>query len=736
MNARHLLLDLYRLGYERLLRPLIFTRSPEAAHRDAMRLLAALDGSKVMCDLMRGGLNRGGAEDAKIIKTDVKDNMTDAIYGVPIESPGVGTPFMASASHPSHPRSPAPLPLRPCGSTHLSPLTLAAGFVKGRGFADEDEALRAVEAGENIIPGWRAMPALVGAVEFGSFTRYPRLGNSGAILWRDPATRSTQNRIGLRNPGARAAARFLARHRADFPWYIRYGINIAVSPGVSDEAQEIAEVYESMSLFLDAGLRPGWFTLNLSCPNTEDDPEGNQTAAHARALCSALLAHPGLSRHEPHPPTPSPYTARGSEEMRSDPIPLWIKIGPDLGAEQYAALMAVGAEVGIGAIIATNTLARAVPQALTPNPLPLCIQRPERGVPLGEGLHTTPLAPLSQVYSPFGRGVGGEGVPIAGVGGGSLHIHALDAVRHLAAARERLGAQVCIVGCGGVLDGESARALLAAGADALQYWSALIYRGPLAAAVIQRELDTIQDEDNREGAKDAKSDSSLRVLRAFAVKLKCSQGRSRMDDSLKVARALLEIGAVGFSLMQPIKFKSGILSPMYVDNRRLPYHPAQWRVVIEAFAALVRDGAFACDVIAGVAVGGVPHSAALGYLTGIPSVFVRKEAKEHGTGSRVEGGAVDGKRVVLIEDMVTTGGSSLAAVAALREEGAIVTDLLAIISYDFREAAAAMFGAGILLNTLTRVPVVLEEARASGRLNEATFQRVQDWYADPYGWSG
>jgi dihydroorotate dehydrogenase len=453
MNARHLFLALYRLGYERLLRPLIFTRSPEAAHRDAMRLLAMLDGSKAECDSLR-----------LLLQPHAFMNM--------IITPPDHSPFKCEM---------------------MPRLTLAAGFVKGRGFADEESALRAVDAGENIIPGWRAMPALVGAVEFGSFTRYPRLGNSGAVLWRDPATRSTQNRIGLRNPGARAAARFLARHSADLPWYIRYGINIAVSPGVSDEAQEIAEVYESMSLFLDAGVRPKWFTLNLSCPNTEDDPEGNQTAAHARALCSALLAHPGLVPIEkPHPPTPSPYTERG-QGVRSEAglIPLWIKIGPDLGAEQYAALMAVCAEIGVGAIIATNTRAEVVPsdgrQGIRPT------TDAKNGVPTESSGVGTPFLASS---------ASGSARVTAGVGGGRLHAHALEAVRHLAAARERLGASVCIVGCGGVLDGDSARALLDAGADALQYWSALIYRGPLAAAVIQRELNTTQY--NREGAKNAK----------------------------------------------------------------------------------------------------------------------------------------------------------------------------------------------------------------------------------------
>src|SRR5262245_62097897 len=107
---------------------------------------------------------------------------------------------------------------------------------------------------------------------------------------------------------------------------------------------------------------------------------------------------------------------------------------------------------------------------------------------------------------------------------------------------------------------------------------------------------------------------------------------------MQVARALLEIEAVGFSPQAPVTFKSGIVSPVYVDSRRLPYHPLQWRLVIEAFKALAETLAF--DVIAGVAVGGVPHSSALAYVMQKPSVFVRKDAKEHGKKQLVEGGQV------------------------------------------------------------------------------------------------
>ena len=207
------------------------------------------------------------------------------------------------------------------------------------------------------------------------------------------------------------------------------------------------------------------------------------------------------------------------------------------------------------------------------------------------------------------------------------------------------------------------------------------------------------------------------------------------DTATAVARALLEIDAVGFNPEQPITFKSGIQSPVYVDNRRIPYWPAQWRVVLAGFAAAIQAQTLPVDVIAGIAVGGVPHSAALGYHLQIPSVFVRKEAKGHGTQSQVEGGAVEGRRVLLVEDLVTTGGSSLAGVTALRAAGAIVTDCLAIVSYGFAEALDAFQAAGMRLTPLTTFDVLRAEAQQMGKLSAAQVAVVADWQADPHGWA-
>lgn len=299
------------------------------------------------------------------------------------------------------------------------PFILGAGFVKGLGFSSETEALHAVEHGINIIPGWKSMPKLVGLVEFGSFTRYPRIGNEGTVMWRDVATQSTQNRIGLKNPGVEAAASFLLTHMLELPHI--FGINIAVSPAV-DDAQAVVDVRESLNAFLKRGVIPNWFTLNISCPNTEDDPSGNQTEHLTRSLCETAL---------------ETITQAGFN------TPLWVKLGPDLADSQYRLLMALFDSLGVKAVVATNTLGQ-------PTPIDATVQ--------------------------------------AGVGGGRLHAHALKTAIFLQSEKQQHGYAVDIIGCGGVIDGEHYLNYKAHGIPVVQYWSALVFRGPLAGAIIESEL--------------------------------------------------------------------------------------------------------------------------------------------------------------------------------------------------------------------------------------------------------
>jgi len=205
--------------------------------------------------------------------------------------------------------------------------------------------------------------------------------------------------------------------------------------------------------------------------------------------------------------------------------------------------------------------------------------------------------------------------------------------------------------------------------------------------------------------------------------------------SREIAEALIAIEGVAFLPTAPITFKSGIKSPVYCDNRRFPFWPEQWAKVIRGFEALIAEREIPVDVVAGVEAAGIPHSAALGFSMRLPSVFIRKEVKEHGTRKRVEGGDVTDRLVVLVEDLVTTGGSSIAAVEALRAEGAHVSDCLAIISYNFPEAVALFENAGVRLHAAKTFQAVVECAVERKMIDAAGAAVVRDWLEEPRSWA-
>lgn len=209
-----------------------------------------------------------------------------------------------------------------------------------------------------------------------------------------------------------------------------------------------------------------------------------------------------------------------------------------------------------------------------------------------------------------------------------------------------------------------------------------------------------------------------------------------MNFQQEVARALLKIDAVGFKPTDPLTFKSGIKAPVYVDNRKFPFHPKEWKIVIEGFQDLIKKEKMNFDIIAGIATGGIPHSSVLGHALHKPSVYVRKESKGYGKNKRVEGGHVKNKKVLLIEDLVTTGSSSLSGVQALRDEGAIINDCLVIISYGFEEAKKNFKKEKVKLHCLTSFPVVLQEALELNRFMEEEMKIIEDWFSDPHGWAG
>ncbi len=203
----------------------------------------------------------------------------------------------------------------------------------------------------------------------------------------------------------------------------------------------------------------------------------------------------------------------------------------------------------------------------------------------------------------------------------------------------------------------------------------------------------------------------------------------------RTARLLLRSGVVLLRPAAPFRFASGLLSPIYCDNRLLISFPRQRRQVTLLLARLLREGAIPVDVIAGTATAGIPHAAWLAAELALPMVYVRTQAKEHGKEQRVEGMPPAGQRVVVVEDLVTTGGSALATVQALRQAGAQVEHVLTIFSYDFPTTAQAFAQAGVHLHPLTTLPVLLEVAVAREHLTPAERATVEDWARDPLGWS-
>lgn len=208
------------------------------------------------------------------------------------------------------------------------------------------------------------------------------------------------------------------------------------------------------------------------------------------------------------------------------------------------------------------------------------------------------------------------------------------------------------------------------------------------------------------------------------------------ESSQKVADSLLEIGAVKVSINPPFTWTSGIKSPVYCDNRQMIAFPDHRQIVVDAFVALLKEKALDVDVIAGTATAAIPWAAFLAYALNKPMVYVRPKKKEHGAGKQIEGSLKPGSRVLLVEDLISTGGSSLKAVEALTDEGqSHVTDVFAIVTYEFEKSVQAFSEAGIQLTTLTSFSVILDQAVVRGDITGDDLEKILEFRKDPATWA-
>ena len=211
----------------------------------------------------------------------------------------------------------------------------------------------------------------------------------------------------------------------------------------------------------------------------------------------------------------------------------------------------------------------------------------------------------------------------------------------------------------------------------------------------------------------------------------------RAEVARLAARALLEAGAVAFRPDEPFTFASGLLSPTYVDCRRLIGYPRVRAVLMDHLAATVmRDAGFeAFDVVAGGETAGIPFGAWMADRLALPMAYVRKKPKGYGRNARIEGPMPEGARVLLVEDMTTDGGSKLAFVDAIREAGATCAHTAVVFSYGiFPETEPRLAEHGIRLHALCTWWDVLAEARAAGRHEAAALDGVEAFLRDPHGW--
>ena len=202
-----------------------------------------------------------------------------------------------------------------------------------------------------------------------------------------------------------------------------------------------------------------------------------------------------------------------------------------------------------------------------------------------------------------------------------------------------------------------------------------------------------------------------------------------------VARVLLEAGAVVLRPQQPFQFASGLWSPIYCDNRLLLGQVAARSLVVEALAALIQKEIVAVEVIAGTATAGIPWAAWVAAELQLPMIYVRSGAKAYGRSQQVEGGLHNRQKVVLIEDLVSTGGSALQAVEALRELDASVADCCAIFSYGMTESQTRFGAAGMRLLPLTDLPTLLDVATKEEYILPQQRAAVERWASDPHTWS-
>ncbi len=207
------------------------------------------------------------------------------------------------------------------------------------------------------------------------------------------------------------------------------------------------------------------------------------------------------------------------------------------------------------------------------------------------------------------------------------------------------------------------------------------------------------------------------------------------QSTLALAGFLLQIKAIKLNPAKPFTWASGLKSPIYCDNRITLSYPKIRTHIRQEFVRLILEKYEKPDLIVGVATGGIAQGALVAQELGLPFAYVRSEKKSHGLTNMIEGVVETGQSVVVIEDLISTGGSSLKAVEALRERGATVKGMMAIFTYGMKAASESFLKSDCELTTLTDFETLLQQAAEENYINEDELRSLMEWKMDPKAWS-
>lgn len=206
------------------------------------------------------------------------------------------------------------------------------------------------------------------------------------------------------------------------------------------------------------------------------------------------------------------------------------------------------------------------------------------------------------------------------------------------------------------------------------------------------------------------------------------------ETSLQVAKLLLEIKAVKLSPDQPFKWASGWSSPIYCDNRISLSYPKVRTFIRQQLANVISARLGEVDIIAGVATAGIPQGALVAEALGLPFIYIRSSAKEHGMGNQIEGVIQPGASVALIEDLISTGGSSLKAAEAVKAAGMQVRAIVSVFTYGFPQAEANFKKAKVESISLTDYSTLLQVAQENNYIAEGDLKKLNAWCETPESW--